>query len=197
MKTRQLIPFAIVLWLSLSAYGTASAHGHIEVGEYELTIGFHSEPALQGEPNGLDLFVAVHETGEPVNGLEDSLQAEISYGRARKTLRLRPQFGQDGAYTADLLLTEAGDYTFRIFGDIQGTPVDVSLTSGPDTFSPVEPKAAISFPGEEPSASALGASVDAAANAARLALLIGVVAAVFGVAGIAFGYLGYKAARRA
>jgi hypothetical protein len=26
-------------------------------GDYELMIGFHKEPAYQGEPNGFDLFV--------------------------------------------------------------------------------------------------------------------------------------------
>jgi hypothetical protein len=182
--------------LALALARKAHAHGHIEVGDYELTIGFRSEPALQGEPNGLDLFVAVHETGEPVTGLEDSLQAEIIFGSAAKTLDLRPQFGEEGAYTADLLLTEAGDYAWRIFGDIQGTPVDVSMTSGPDTFSPVESKAAISFPGEEPATAALSARAAGAAQTAQTALGLAVLAALLGLAGLVLGYLGFRAARR-
>ena len=54
----------------------ASAHGHTEVGDYTLVIGFHNEPAYQGEPNGLDLFVTNTKTKENINGLADTLKAE-------------------------------------------------------------------------------------------------------------------------
>ena len=54
----------------------ASAHGHTTVGDYELVIGFHNEPAYQGEPNGLDLFVTNTKTKENINGLADTLKAE-------------------------------------------------------------------------------------------------------------------------
>ena len=37
-----LIPFSASI---------ASAHGHTEVGDYTLVIGFHNEPAYQGEPS--------------------------------------------------------------------------------------------------------------------------------------------------
>jgi plastocyanin len=43
----------------------ASAHEGREVGEFELTVGFLSEPAYEGEPNGVSLRIAVHhEEGE-------------------------------------------------------------------------------------------------------------------------------------
>ena len=151
-----MAPIVIALLMAVWA-STAVAHGHTEVGEYELVIGFHVEPALQGEPNGLDLFVTNLETDERVNGLEETLRAEIIFGSATQELELRAQFGQDGAYTADVLPTEAGDYTWHIWGDIEGTPVDVSMTSSPDTFSSVEPKSDISFPGTEPSSAGLSA----------------------------------------
>ena len=77
----------------------ASAHGHVEVGDYELVIGFRAEPAYQGEPNGLDLTVTNKQTGEKVNDLADTLKAEISFGASNQELKLRPQFGKDGAYT--------------------------------------------------------------------------------------------------
>jgi hypothetical protein len=174
----------------------ALAHGHVEVGDYELVIGFANEPAFQGEPNGLDLIVTNHMTGEPVAGLDTSLRAEIIFGSSRRELALRPQFGEEGAYTADILPTEAGDYTWRIYGAIEETPVDISMTSGPETFSSVEAKSAASFPEAEPSTGDLTASVAAAENSARTALLVAVLGALLGLAGLAAGLFGLQAARR-
>ncbi len=118
----------------------ALAHGQTEVGDYEIEIGFHNEPAIQGETNGLDLFVTNQKTGEPVNGLEETLQAEIIFGSSSKVLSIEPQEELDGAYTAYVIPTEVGDYTWHIFGTIEETPVDISMTSSPDTFGSVEPK---------------------------------------------------------
>jgi hypothetical protein len=179
--------------LCLVLASPAFAHGHVEVGDYELTIGFRTEPALQGEPNGLDLLVTDTRTEEPVNGLEASLQAELIFGASRRTFELRPQFGRDGAYTAYVLPTEPGDYTWRIFGEIEGTPVDVSLTSSPDTFSAVEPKSAISFPDNEPATADLSAALAASARTAQIALVLGVLALLLGGTGLV---LGVRRARR-
>ena len=165
------------------------AHGGTQVGDYELVIGFHNEPAYQGEPNGLDLFVTNTATNEPVNGLEDTLQVEIIYGASSRELPLRARFDQEGAYTADLLPTAAGDYTWHIWGEIEGTPVDVSMTSSPDTFGSVEPKSEFAFPAAEPGARELQ-------NQARLALTVGILGAVLGGAGLLLGFLGLRAGRK-
>lgn len=198
MRSLRLIALALVasLFSLLAFVQPAAAHGHTDVGKYELVIGFHVEPAYQGEPNGLDLFVTNTETEEPVNDLADSLQVEIIYGSSRQELEVRAQWGQDGAYTADVLPTEAGDYTWHIWGDIEGTPVDVEMTSSPDTFSPVRSKANVSFPAAEPATSELQAAVDAAASRASTALIIGVLGLVVGVVGLAIGFMGMRAARR-
>src|SRR5688500_410300 len=132
MRNRLFILFVLIALLALPI--VAQAHGHIEVGEYALVIGFRTEPALAGEPNGLDLRVSHHETDEPITGLEETLNVEIIHGSATRELELRPRFGEDGAYTADVLPTEPGDYTWHIWGEIEDTPVDIEMTSGPDTF---------------------------------------------------------------
>lgn len=183
-----------VTMLSASA-GSALAHGHTDVGIYELVIGFHNEPAYQGEPNGLDLFVTNTETEERVNGLEETLRVEIIYGSSKRELALRTQFGQEGSYTADVLPTEAGDYTWHIWGEIEGTPVDVSMTSSPDTFSSVRPKSDVSFPNSEPASTELAAQTAALAQSAQTALLVGILGAVFGLVGLATGIMGLRAAR--
>jgi hypothetical protein len=173
----------------------ALAHGQIEVGDYELEIGFHNEPAYQGEPNGLDLFVTNTKTGEKVNGLEETLQAEIIYGSSKKELALEPQEEQDGAYTAFLIPTATGDYTWHIWGEIEGTPVDVSMTSSPDTFGSVEPKAALAFPAAEPAAAELQAQAAAAMQTAQTAIIVGIIGALLAVGGLVVGFLGLRMAR--
>jgi hypothetical protein len=185
---------AVTLFL-VTVRGTL-AHGRTEVGNYELVIGFHNEPAYQGEPNGLDLFVTNLDTEELVNGLEETLRVEIIYGSSNRELELRTQFGQEGAYTADVLPTEAGDYTWHIWGDIEGTPVDVSMTSSPDTFGSVDPKSVVSFPNPEPASADLAAQADAAAQSAQTALIVGIVGIVLGLAGLVLGFMGFRATRR-
>ena len=174
----------------------AFAHGHTTVGDYELVIGFRSEPAYQGEPNGLDLRITNMTNDEPVAGLEETLQAEIIFGSSTREVPLRAQFGQEGAYTSDVLPTEAGDYTWHIWGEIEGTPVDVTMTSSPDTFSSVQAKDGVAFPAPEPLASEVLTTADAAAQSAQLALFVGAGGLLLGAIGTVAGVLGLRAARR-
>ena len=174
----------------------AFAHGHTTVGDYELVIGFRNEPAYQGEPNGLDLRVTNTTNDAPVIGLEETLQAEIIFGSATREVSLRTQFGQEGAYTSDVLPTEAGDYTWHIWGEIEGTPVDVTMTSSPDTFSAVQSKGEVAFPAPEPLAAEALTAADTAAQSAQLALIVGAIGLLLGAIGIVVGVLGVRSARR-
>jgi hypothetical protein len=190
--TLALLAAALLLPFTVSV---ALAHGHVTAGDYELVIGFRTEPAYQGEPNGLDLRVTNTRTGEAVTDLADTLKAELIFGSSKKQLELRPRFGEDGAYTADVLPTEAGDYTWHIWGDIKGTPVDLSMTSGPDTFGAVDAKAAVAFPAAEATPAELQAQAAAAARTAQTALIAGGLGVLLGVAGLAVGVIGMRARR--
>jgi hypothetical protein len=185
-----LLTAALLIPFTLS---TALAHGHTTVGDYELVIGFHNEPAYQGEPNGLDLFVTNTKTNERVNDLADTLKVEIIFGSSKKELKVEPQWGQDGAYTAYVQPTVAGDYTWHIWGDIKGTPVDVSMTSSPETFSSIEAKSVVAFPAPEATPAELQAQAAAAQQAAQMALIVGIVGAVLGIVGIVVGVMGLRA----
>ena len=188
MKYRNWMALLLVITIALAFHQSAAAHGHIEVGDYELEIGFRVEPAYQGELNGLELHVTNHRTNEPVNGLEETLKAEIIFGSSKKELRIEPLGEEEGAYTANVIPTEVGDYTWRIFGMIEETPVDVSMTSAPDTFGSVESKEPLSFPNREASSATSGT--------AQTALIVGVIGIVLGLAGVVMATLSYRAARR-
>jgi len=188
-KKQFLISLMTALLAAVILIRPVFAHGETEVGDYAIEIGFHNEPALLGQPNGLDLFVTNSKTGEQVNGLEETLQVEIIFGSSKKELEIRPQFGQDGAYTADVIPTQVGDYTWHIFGEINGTPVDISMTSGPDTFGSVEDTAVLAFPDPAGSGSPVGGDL------ARTALWVAIGGVVLGLAGLLVGLAGLRSGR--
>ena len=180
--------FALLIFASLLAVfvGPAAAHVDVDVGDgqYVMEVGFRDEPALQGQPNAVFIAVEKYGTGgtEPVDGLAGTLQAEVSRDGVSKTIPFVPM--GDGKYEAPFVPTATGDYTFRIFGDIEGNAVDESVTSGPQTFNSVDPLTAHEFPpataGSE-AQTALTAAQDAANQArtfAIVSLVVGVVALI-------------------
>jgi hypothetical protein len=172
--------------------GVASAHESREVGEYTFTVGFLDEPVFSGQKSGLDLRVARGE--EPVEGLEETLQAEVTFEAQSRKLEIAPVFGQAGAYRSVFFPTAAGPYTFHITGEIDGEPVDESFTSGPDTFSEVQDVAGGQFPVQFPATGDIVRDAQAGADAATTAT----IALVLGGAGLVAGLvaLGLALARR-
>lgn len=191
-----MLPIALSLALLLVPATPASAHESREVGDYQLTVGFSVEPALINEPNGLSLAVqsGTEEDGPPVEGLQETLEAEVTYAGETKELELRARFGQPGSYIADIFPTAEGTYTFRIIGTIEGTEIDESFTGGPDTFSEVESTSDIAFPATEGSADdGAGAAVSEAqdaADSARTLAIISIIMSVISLAAVAGGAIG-------
>lgn len=205
----------------------AYAHEHRDVGEYSLVVGFLEEPALVGEPNGLYLQVSRHaegaapseegehadegEAGTPVEGLESTLQAEVIVGGGaeRMPLQLEPRFGQPGVYVAHFIPTRVGDYSFRIYGTIEGMEIDEQFDSGPETFSSVGDVTELQFPDEVPSAAQLDQTVQqleqrivavegsaSGEGRANLALGLGAAGLVAGAVGLATGVASLARSRR-
>jgi hypothetical protein len=106
--------------------------------------------------------------------------AEIIFGSSRKQLALEPQDGVDGGYTAAVIPTKVGDYSWHILGTIENTPVDVTMTSSPTTFGSVEAKAAYAFPAAEPALADLKAQSASASSLALVGLIAGTVGAILG-----------------
>ncbi len=182
------ILMALALCAFLWPVASASAHGSTQVGDYQIEIGFKNEPALQDEPNGLELIVTDVKTNKPVSGLENSLQAEVIFGASKKSLKIEPVEGEEGHYTAFLIPSQIGDYTWHIFGKIADTPVDVTMTSSPTTFASVERKGDYSFPGHEPSLDALQAELQRARVTAIIGIVIGGVGVLLGIVGVALAW---------
>jgi hypothetical protein len=146
MRKAFLFGFALALVLVLLSLLPVAAHEGREVGEFLITFGWRVEPAYTELLNGPELSIVEHDSEAPVEGLESTLQLEVSFGPASRVLALRPVFGEPGRYTADLIPTQPGDYTFRLTGLIGDVEVDETFTSADGEFSTVEPVADIRFP---------------------------------------------------
>lgn len=203
MKSK-LFAVVVLLFLLVTA-APAYAHQEVHINGYGIEIGWGSEPAIVGEPNSAE--ITVHGPDErPVTGLR--LQVEIGFGdQVMDRKSLEPAFDEPGRYEADVIPTQPGTYTFRLTGRLGGKPVDRTFTSGPNTFSEVEPAGELQFPDKnQPTAGDLGARADrvdtrvqvleAAARSARddakQATTIAWIAFAAGVIGISVGLFGMK-----
>lgn len=109
--------------------------------DYLIVIGSLNEPIFVDDKTGVDLRVlradpnnpmnSSAEGATPVEGLEETLQVELGAGNATKVLQLEPAFGEPGAYEAPFYPTVATTLTYRLFGTINNTPVDLTSTCTP------------------------------------------------------------------
>ena len=196
----------------------ALAHEHRAVGNYEFVVGWLNEPALAYEPNGLSLRITLFPNGvpeeesaeaeaegQPVEGLEETLQAEIIAGGGAETkaLTLEPAFNDPGHYESVIIPTLPGDYTFRIFGDLEGQQIDERFSSGPETFSVIEDVAELQIPerlaapstdGGGPSGNG-NTSVAESSGSDDTARILGIVGIIVGVLGLGAGGLAVASRR--
>lgn len=178
---------AAVLTITLGT-GLASAHESRDVGDVTLVVGFLEEPVFVGQKSGLDLRVT--HAGEPAEGLEETLEAEVIYEGQTRSLELSPAFGEPGAYRSVFIPTAAGPYTFRISGEIDGEAIDESFTAGPDTFGEIQDTAGGQFPVVYPATADLARDAEAgaaAATTATIALVLGGAGLLAGVAALGIG----------
>lgn len=159
--------------LAVTSSHSVAAHEGRQVGPYTIEIGWRVEPAYTGLINGPEITIfntqaaadhsnetEEHEDaegehvegaeteveGSPVMNLEDTLQIDVSFGPATKTLHLRSVPGEPGHYVADLIPTRPGDYTFRLVGTIEDLEVDETFSSTDGEFSTVDPISDLQFP---------------------------------------------------
>ena len=114
---------------------------------YVFTVGSLNEPFVVDNISGVDLRVAEiappagagssRESGKgtPVMGLDQTLKVELSAGDKRETLSFDPSDEAPGAYAADFIPTVQTTYSYRIFGALQGSPVDLTFTCVPGEVS--------------------------------------------------------------
>jgi len=190
-RTGRAAVLGVVLTMAVGP-GATLAHESRDVGEYTFVVGFLDEPVYAGLKSGLELRISAGE--DPVEGAEETLEAEVTFGDQTRALEISPSFGEPGAYRSVFFPTAAGSYTFRIFGEIDGTAIDESFTSGPDTFGDILDTAGGQFPVVYPATADLARDAEAGAGAATMAT----IAIGLGAAGLLAGLvaLGVTLGRR-
>jgi hypothetical protein len=171
----------------------ALAHESRDVGDLELEVGLVGEPVYVGQESGLELLVS--RGGQPVEGVDATLEAEVIYGSASLTLALEPMDEGAPGYAAAFIPTAAGKYTFHIHGTIDGTPVDETFTSSPTGFDEVLEAASGQFPVQLPTLAEVSAASKQGADAAALvpvALGIGVLGLIVGLLGLGVALAGRR-----
>lgn len=109
--------------------------------DYLFVIGSLNEPIFVDDKTGVYFLALTPDPNDPMNsnangtapveGLEETLQVEIGAGNITKVMSLEPAFGEPGTYEAPFYPTVATTLTYRIFGTINNTPVDLTFTCSP------------------------------------------------------------------
>jgi hypothetical protein len=109
---------------------------------YTFVVGFLNEPVFAGDKSGVDLRIRLADPKDPLNfsspnlkpveKLETFLKVEISAEGRKKVFGLELVFRDPGAYRATFFPTAATSYRFRVFGELNGTPVDLAFTCSAD-----------------------------------------------------------------
>jgi hypothetical protein len=137
---------ALLLIVGSIGAGSALAHNSKLVAgdQYRVSVGFINEPILTNERNGLDLAIRLAGEKDTIADLESGLRAEVIApgGNSRRELPIRARYGHPGRYTFDVVLTEPGQYSIRVWGQIRGAAFDETFE-----ISEAKPLEGIHFPG--------------------------------------------------
>lgn len=127
---------------------TVSLHEESEAEHTEEAADNLEESEATAEAEHSETGADDHEEAENsgVAGLDISLQVEVIFGPSTRTFNLRPVIGEPGRYTADLIPMRPCDYSFRVFGTIEGMSIDETFSASDGQFSTVEPIEDIQFP---------------------------------------------------
>jgi len=154
-----------VLLAALLVFGTGfsgvHAHTTVEVGSYEIEVGWQDEPPVVGILNAItiDIREPNEETGaykNISNGFR-SMDATVMSGGASKVLDVNSD-PSPGHYYAKIIPTKIGSMEVKVKGDLNGTPVDVIVP-----IEDVESTSVLDFPPSSSSAS--GQEIGALKNA--------------------------------
>ncbi len=179
--------FLVVLFSS-----AALAHEEREINGYAFEVGFISEPVFVGERSGLEFIVNQNDT--PVEGLEKTLTAQVTYGSSTRDLPISARDGVPGTYESVFIPTAAGPYTFKLKGTLpDGSTMDQSFTSSPTGFDEVQESTAGQFPVQFPSQAELVSNAQQGADAAgkvTIAIGLGVAGLIVGLAALGVAIAG-------
>jgi hypothetical protein len=179
---------AVAVVVSSFAVNTNIALGHERraVGPYTFVVGWINEPAYANVMNSLDLTVTETSGAKPVEGLDKTLRADLTFGGSSQAqpLTLAARFGLPGKYSGYVLPTKVGDYTFRITGTVGTMNIDEKFESGPGRFGSIESTDPLQYPQKLVSNSDLAARLDQLQTLVIAGIVLGGLALLASAAGL-------------
>ena len=144
------LPKLTLIAAVLTIVPIASAHERqaFRIGDksYTFVVGFLNEPVFVDDKSGFDLRIRLADPKDPLNfsspdlkpveKLETSLKVEVSAGDQKQVFDLESAFRDPGAYRAHFFPTAATTYSFRVFGELNGTPINLTFTCNPAAGHP-------------------------------------------------------------
>jgi hypothetical protein len=178
--------FAIVVSSFASSSNIALAHERRIVGPYTFVVGWINEPAYVNVMNSLDLTVTETNGGKAIEGLDKTLEADLTFGGSTTPLplTLAARFGQPGKYSGFVLPTRVGEYIFHITGTVGTTNVDEKFESGPGRFGSIESTDALQYPAKLVSNTDLAARLDQLQTIVIAGIILGGLALLASAAGL-------------
>jgi hypothetical protein len=180
---------ALAIVASSFAFTTNVALGHERRagGPYTFVVGWINEPSYVGLLNSLDLTVTETSGGKAVEGLDKTLKADVTFGGSSQTqpLAIAARFGLPGKYSAYVIPTKVGDYTFHITGTVGTTNIDEKFESGPGRFGTIESTDPLQYPAKLVSNADLAARLDQLQTLVIAGIAVGVLALLVSIGGLA------------
>lgn len=183
--------FAGMLIAFATSLAVASAHYVFTAGKYRIAIGWQNEPAsgtdtYVGEQNAIQVFIDIASADNPKGTPVSTLNQDCTHPDFQVTVTVgtttsspfcpAPTYDPDTGngrldeYDYALIPTVVGNYTFHIFGSINGTPINTTVTSGPTTFDSIANSSSVEFPVAVPAVAAVSTKVDTVNQRAAAAL---------------------------
>ena len=156
-------PLFAIVGLIVLGFGFSSVYAHttIEVGPYEIEVGWQDEPPVVGILNAIT--IEIREPGD-VEGVSmgitnafKNLQASVVSGGASKVLDINTD-PRPGHYYAKIIPTKTGSLQVKLIGEINGVKIDTVIP-----IEDVESTSVLDFPPTSNSSS--GQEVTALKNA--------------------------------
>ena len=180
---------ALAFALMLLATQLAFAHERRTVGKYDFVVGWLNEPAYANQPNAISLTVTNTDTKKPVEGLDQTLKAEVIVGAKSMPIELTASDETPGLYTGNFIPTRVGGYIFHFTGTVENQTINEQFESGPNTFDDVQDSAALQFPDKALSPNDIAANLQSAQDAANRAQTLAYVGIGVGALGLIVGGL--------
>ena len=138
---KSILVLLIIPLLLVAAVGMRPAYAHkeVDVGNLKVEAGWGVEPPLLGQHNTIVVFVT-DKDGKPVINALANADVSIKKGGLSKPLDVKPA-EKPGAYSADIIPTELGQYSVVFAGKIAGQDANTEVV-----IEDVEDVVSITFP---------------------------------------------------